>query len=99
MKRPKVFAIAANCFSGNNLLLEQGNYLDLVRKMGTFYQEVIEECVGQDKTYLIDSSRTRGSFGRSLQVSTDGEGIHRVFWIEEHDSLMKDSSVEYNHKL
>ena len=58
----------------------------------------VEERLGQDAAYLIDSSRARAEFGWSPQISLD-EGLKGVIdWVEEYWEGIQQLSLEYVHQ-
>ncbi len=73
----------------------------ICKKMGKDFNEVtktVAERLGQDKAYVIDSSKARKEFGWSPRISTD-EGIKGVVdWIEGNWDCIKKEPLEYIHK-
>lgn len=79
---------------------------DLVKiicnKMHVSFQDVIEvvgERLGQDKAYVIDSSKARKAFNWQPRISLD-KGIDDVIdWVNTYYEEMKHQPLEYMHKL
>jgi dTDP-glucose 4,6-dehydratase len=79
---------------------------DLVRmiceRMGRRFEEVtmaVNERLGQDAAYVIDSSRARRELGWFPRVSL-GEGLDEVIgWIERHWDEIRIQPLEYEHKF
>ena len=73
----------------------------ICEKMGRDFEEwtkVGPERLGQDKAYVIDSSKARSEFGWATQVSLD-EGIEGVVdWIERDWEAISSEPHEYIHK-
>lgn len=60
--------------------------------------KVVEERLGQDKAYIIDSTKARNEFGWAPQISFD-EGIQKTInWIEDDFSKIKNEPLVYVHK-
>lgn len=60
--------------------------------------EVVEERLGQDAAYVIDSTKAREAFGWRPEVSYD-EGINGVIeWIEKNWEEIQKEEMEYVHK-
>jgi len=58
----------------------------------------VEERLGQDKAYVIDSSRARLELGWAPRVSLD-EGLQGVIdWVEEYWEEISQAPLEYEHK-
>lgn len=78
---------------------------DVVREicqyMGKSYDEsveVVEERLGQDAAYVIDSTKARKELGWSQQISIP-EGLEKVInWVEESFEDIKAEPLEYIHK-
>lgn len=78
---------------------------DLVRmicdRMGVDFQTTVkevEERLGQDNAYVIDSSKARREFGWAPQISLD-EGLDQVIrWIESNWARIQLLSHEYVHR-
>lgn len=79
---------------------------DLVRliciKMGVKFESVTKtapERLGQDKTYILDSSKARRQLGWKPAISLD-EGIEQVIvWVNENWGIIKKQPLEYQHKM
>ncbi len=57
----------------------------------------VEERLGQDAAYKIDSSRSRSELGWSTQISLD-EGLRQTAsWIDKNWQVISNSSLEYQH--
>jgi dTDP-glucose 4,6-dehydratase len=60
--------------------------------------KTVEERLGQDKAYVIDSSRARLELGWAPRVSLD-EGLQGVIdWVEEYWEEISQAPLEYEHK-
>lgn len=78
---------------------------DLVRKicelMGRSFEEStisVQERLGQDAAYVIDSSRARQEFRWSPQIDIE-KGLSGVIsWVEEYLDEIKRQPLEYQHK-
>lgn len=78
---------------------------DVVRKicqyMGKSYDEsveVVEERLGQDAAYVIDSTKARKEIGWTEQISIS-EGLGKVInWVKESFEDIKAEPLEYLHK-
>lgn len=58
----------------------------------------VEERLGQDKAYTIDSSKARKEFGWAPQIPFE-RGLGQVIqWVEDNWAMIKGLSVEYIHK-
>ncbi len=61
--------------------------------------DIVGERLGQDKAYVIDSSKARSSFDWKPVISLE-EGVSDVIdWVSENYEEMTSQSLEYNHKL
>lgn len=77
--------------------------LELVcKKMNVKFEdcvEVVGERLGQDKAYVIDSTKARQDFKWKPTISLE-KGIEDVInWVKENYSEMQKESLEYIHKL
>lgn len=61
--------------------------------------EIVEERLGQDKAYTIDSSKARGEFGWMPQISLDKGLDLTVAWVKENLEEIRKQPLEYVHKL
>lgn len=60
--------------------------------------KVVEERLGQDKAYIIDSSKARNEFEWTPKISLE-EGIQKTInWIEKEISKIKEEPLVYIHK-
>lgn len=60
--------------------------------------EVVEERLGQDKAYTIDSSKARKEFNWKPTISLE-QGIEEVInWVEDHIEEVTASPMEYIHQ-
>ena len=58
----------------------------------------VSERLGQDKAYIIDSSKAREELGWKTSVSFE-KGIHEVIqWVEKYWENIKKEPLEYIHK-
>lgn len=79
---------------------------DLIRlicdKMKVRFNDVVEvvgERLGQDKAYIIDSSKARGMFHWKPTISLE-EGISdTIEWVNENFQEMSKEPLDYQHKL
>lgn len=69
--------------------------------MGVPFEEAtrtVEERLGQDKAYVIDSSKARREFGWKPQISLE-QGIQSTIqWVEENFYEIENQPLEYLHK-
>ncbi len=78
---------------------------DVVRmicdKMGVPFEKAaktVEERLGQDAAYVIDSAKARRQFGWAPKISLQ-EGLAEVIaWVENNWQLIQQESLEYVHK-
>jgi dTDP-glucose 4,6-dehydratase len=70
-------------------------------RMGKDFDSVtndVEERLGQDKAYLIDSSKSRTELGWSPQIDLD-EGLQGVIdWVSAHRDEILTQPLEYEHQ-
>ncbi|MGD2169787.1 MAG: GDP-mannose 4,6-dehydratase [Chlamydiota bacterium] len=60
--------------------------------------EVVEERLGQDKAYVIDSSKARKEFAWSPKITLE-EGIQQtIAWISDNFDAIANQPLEYVHK-
>lgn len=78
---------------------------DVVRiicdKMGIAFEKatkMVEERLGQDAAYVIDSMRARKELGWSPKVSLEVGLSEVIEWIEDNWELIQTESLEYVHK-
>ena len=73
----------------------------MCRKSGVSFEKVaeaIEERLGQDAAYTIDSSKARKEFSWNPLIGLD-EGLESVQqWIEKNWNIIQKESLEYAHK-
>lgn len=77
---------------------------DIVKKisdlMNAKYEDIVinvEERLGQDKAYTIDSSKVRAQLGWSPKINLY-EGLKKTInWVDEFYSIIKTHSLEYLH--
>ena len=71
-------------------------------KMNVEFKDVVDEVgerLGQDKAYVIDSSKARGQLNWAPRISLE-KGIEEVVeWVGNHFDEMRKEPLEYNHKL
>ena len=60
--------------------------------------ETVAERPGQDKAYVIDSSRAREEFGWAPTVSLEAGIDETVRWVEDHWDAIQRESLEYVHR-
>jgi dTDP-glucose 4,6-dehydratase len=78
---------------------------DVVAKMCAFLKkdfsastEIVAERLGQDKAYVIDSTRARTELGWKPRVGID-EGLAEVIrWVEEYWKEIQEQPLQYVHK-
>jgi len=70
--------------------------------MNVEFKDVVDEVgerLGQDKAYVIDSSKARGQLNWAPRISLE-KGIEEVVeWVGNHFDEMRKEPLEYNHKL
>lgn len=60
--------------------------------------EVVEDRLGKDSAYLLDSNKLRKELGWSDTISLD-DGIDEcIFWVEKNFDTLKNQSLAYIHK-
>lgn len=60
--------------------------------------DIVEERLGQDKAYTIDSTKARTEFGWKPEISLE-EGIGQTIdWVNEHFAAITEQPLEYVHK-
>ncbi|MFA5250591.1 MAG: GDP-mannose 4,6-dehydratase, partial [Parachlamydiales bacterium] len=73
----------------------------ICQKMGLDFETAVTmapERLGQDKAYVIDSSKAREELGWSPEISLE-EGIaDTIRWAEENFSLIEQEPLQYMHK-
>ncbi|MCH9632018.1 MAG: dTDP-glucose 4,6-dehydratase [Chlamydiae bacterium] len=61
--------------------------------------DIVGERLGQDKAYVIDSSKAREAFDWQPRVPLE-QGVSDVIdWVNENYNEMSEQPLEYNHKL
>jgi dTDP-glucose 4,6-dehydratase len=60
--------------------------------------EIVEERLGQDKAYMIDSSKVRKEFGWHPKVNLEEGLSHTIHWIDQHYADIENHPLEYIHK-
>lgn len=73
----------------------------LANKLGLFFEEaveIVEERLGQDKAYTIDSTKAREAFGWKPQITLDDGLSQTVEWVKHHLEDIKKEPLEYMHK-
>jgi dTDP-glucose 4,6-dehydratase len=74
----------------------------ICQKMDVDFNKVtreVEERLGQDKAYTIDSTKARREFGWSPAISLD-QGIEQtVSWVENHFAEIAEQPLSYVHKV
>lgn len=74
----------------------------ICERMGRRFEDAIatvDERLGQDAAYVIDSSRARRELGWNPQVSLDGGVDEVIAWIECNWNAIRKQSLEYEHKF
>lgn len=73
----------------------------ICNKMGLPFEEVtraVEERLGQDKAYVIDSTKARCEFGWKPEITLE-QGIESTIqWVEENFEAITGQPLEYIHK-
>lgn len=73
----------------------------IAQNLGVPFEKVartVEERLGQDAAYVIDSSKARDEFGWTNEISIN-EGLKNVInWINENWDVIKKEPLEYIHK-
>jgi dTDP-glucose 4,6-dehydratase len=73
----------------------------ICNRMGTKFEDavrMVEERPGQDRAYVIDSSRARRELGWSPRIPLE-EGLSEVAgWVEEFWTEILKHPLEYRHK-
>lgn len=60
--------------------------------------QTVDERPGQDKAYVIDSTKARDAFGWSPRVSLE-QGLSEVFeWVDRDWELIQELPLDYQHK-
>lgn len=60
--------------------------------------DIVEERLGQDKAYVIDSTKARKQFSWVPEVSME-EGLHQtVAWVDKYWDAIKETTLSYVHK-
>ena len=73
----------------------------LAEHMGLPFEEVVdsvEERLGQDKAYVIDSNKARHEFGWKPSISLEEGLAQTVEWIKKHFEEISQEALEYVHK-
>lgn len=74
----------------------------ICEKMNVKFDDVVEivgERLGQDKAYVIDSTKARETLNWSPKISLEKGIEDTIQWVEESFNDMKQESLEYCHKL
>jgi dTDP-glucose 4,6-dehydratase len=69
--------------------------------MGRSFEDssvVVAERLGQDKAYVIDSTRVREELGWSPQVGIDAGLLQVIDWVEKYWQEIQTQPFEYQHK-
>jgi dTDP-glucose 4,6-dehydratase len=61
--------------------------------------EIVNERLGQDAAYVIDSTKARTELDWLPQVSIDIGVSEVVDWVDANIHTIKQESLEYNHKI
>ncbi len=73
----------------------------ICQRMGVSFENTVEEVgerLGQDKAYIIDSSKARREFNWQPKIALT-EGVDGVIdWVTKNYDAMKEESLEYVHK-
>lgn len=73
----------------------------LAQKLGIAFEDAVdsvEERLGQDKAYTIDSKKARQAFDWKPQISLDEGLAQTVEWVEKHFEEVAEEPLEYIHK-
>lgn len=73
----------------------------LAKKMGLNFDEVVhcvEERLGQDKAYTIDSSKARSEWGWQPSISIDQGLSSTIEWVEKNYTEILRQPFDYQHK-
>lgn len=57
------------------------------------------ERLGQDKAYVIDSSKARKEFGWAPKISLEDGVVANVRWVEENFAAIETLPLQYEHKV
>ncbi len=71
-------------------------------KMRVRFQDVVEivgERLGQDKAYIIDSTKAREAFGWKPTISLEDGIGDTIEWVDENFREMTKEPLDYQHKL
>lgn len=60
--------------------------------------EIVEERLGQDKAYTIDSAKARSEFGWTPKISLEEGLLQTVRWVEQYEEAILSQPLEYIHK-
>lgn len=60
--------------------------------------KTVEERLGQDKAYTIDSSKARREFGWAPEISLDAGIAQTVSWVNDHFEAIAKEPLSYVHK-
>ena len=75
--------------------------LKISQRMGVDFHkvtEIVQERLGQDQVYVIDSTKARNEFGWSPQVTLE-RGIDEVVsWVNKYWKQIQKLPLEYIHK-
>lgn len=73
----------------------------LAKKLGIPFNdavEIVDERLGQDKAYTIDSTKARSAFGWKPGISLEAGLKQTIQWIEKNYEPIKNEPLEYIHK-
>ena len=62
------------------------------------FVEIVEERLGQDNAYTIDSSKAKKEFNWKVNIDFDKGLKQTIDWVEEFYSIIKTHPLEYLHK-
>lgn len=60
--------------------------------------EVVEERLGQDKAYTIDSSKARSEFNWRPTISLDAGLVQTIDWVKRYEKAILAEPLDYVHK-
>ena len=73
----------------------------IAEELGLTFEEatdIVEERLGQDKAYTIDSSKARKDFGWKPEISLQEGVAQTIAWVNEHFAAITEQPLEYVHK-
>lgn len=70
-------------------------------KLGVPFEEaveVVEERLGQDKAYVIDSTKARKELNWKPEINLEKGIEHAIAWVDANIEAIKQQTLEYQHK-